>query len=120
VNITTVFNEQDDKANGDIDNKLDELQRELLSLANSKADYNNVADEIYHLRELKQNAQVQNAERQGKRQRIEEMTEFLNEQTGELIEYDEQLVRRFIEKITIFDDKLMVEFKSCVEIDIEL
>lgn len=119
VNIAAVLNEEDDKTTDDFDEKLVDLQRELLSLANSKADYNNVADEIYRLRELKQDAQVQNAERQGKRQRIEEMTEFINE-TVELMEYDEDLVRRLIEKITVFDDKVTVEFKSSVEIDIEL
>ena len=120
ANIAIVLNEQDDKTTDDFDEKLEELQKELLNLANSKADYNNVADEIYRLRDLKQNTQVQNAERQGKRQRIEEMTEFLNEQTGELQEYDEQLVRRLIEKITIFDDKVIVEFKSSFEVDIDL
>ncbi len=119
-NIATVLNEENDKATDTFDNKLDELQNELLQLANSKADYNNVADEIYRLRELKQNTLAQNAERQGKRQRIEEMAEFLSEQTGELLEYDEQLVRRIIEKISVFDDKLTIEFKSCVEIDIEI
>lgn len=72
------------------------------------------------MRDLKQNTQVQNAERQGKRQRIEEMTEFLKEQTGVLQEYDEQLVRRLIEKITVFYNKLTVEFKSSVEVEIEL
>ena len=120
MNIATVLNEEGDKATDDFDEKLDKLQKELLSLANSKADYNNVADEIYRLRELKQNAQVQNAERQGKRQRIEEMANFLNEQTGELQEYDEQMVRRLIEKVTVFAEKLTVEFKSSVEIDIVL
>lgn len=120
VNIATVLNEEDDKSTDDFDEKLGELQKELLNLANSKADYNHVADEIYRLRDLKQNTQVQNAERQGKRQRIEEMTEFLNEQTGELIEYDEQLVRRLIENITVFANKLTVEFKSSFEVDIEM
>ncbi len=42
--------------------KLDELQKELLRLANSKANYEDVADEIYRLRELKQSALVENAE----------------------------------------------------------
>lgn len=119
-NIDTVIHEENDKTTNDIDRKLDELQRELLRLANTKADYNNVANEIYRLREIKQNALVQNMERQGKRQRIEEMTEFLNEHTSNLQEYDEQQVRRVIEKITVFDDKLTVEFKSCVEIEIEI
>ncbi len=72
------------------------------------------------MRDLKQNTQVQNAERQGKRQRIEEMTEFLKEETGELIEYDEQLVRRLIDKITVFDDKVTIAFKSGVEISVNV
>jgi hypothetical protein len=119
-NIATVLSEENDKTTDDIDNKLDELQKELLRLANSKTDYNNVADEIYRLRELKQNTLAQNAERQGKRQRIEEMTEFLKEQPGMIVVYDEQLVRKLIEKITVFDDKLTIEFKSGVEIDVEM
>jgi hypothetical protein len=35
-----------------------------------------------------------------------------------LEEYDEQLVRRLIEKITVYDDKLTIEFKSGVEVDV--
>lgn len=119
-NIATVFNEENDNATDDIDGKLEELQQQLLIQAKSKNDYEDVADEIYRLRELKQNALAENAEREGKRQRIAEMTDFLNEQSCELEEYDEQLVRRLIEKVTVFDDKLTVEFKSGVEIDIEI
>ena len=73
-----------------------------------------------HLPEDKQNALVENAEREGKRQRIAEMTDFLNKQSAELEEYDEQLVRRLIEKVTIYEDKLTVEFKSGIEIDEEI
>lgn len=120
ANIETVLNEEHDKITNDIDVKLEELQNELLRLANSKTDYEEVAEEIYRLREQKQNALVENADREGKRQRIAEMSDFLNEQSCELEEYDEQLVRRLIEKVTVFDDKLTVEFKSGVEIDIEI
>ncbi len=48
------------------------------------------------------------------------MTEFLDEQPSELEEYDEQLVRRLIEKVTVFEEKLMVEFKSSEEIEIKM
>ena len=119
-NIATVFNGENDNATDDIDSKLEELQQQLLIQAKSKNDYEDVADEIYHLRELKQNALVENAEREGKRQRIAEMTDFLNKQSAELEEYDEQLVRRLIEKVTIYEDKLTVEFKSGIEIDEEI
>ena len=53
-----------------------------------------------------------------KRQRIIEMAEFLDEQPGELEEYDEQLARRLIEKVTVFEEKFKVEFKSGVEVDV--
>lgn len=51
---------------------------------------------------------------------IAEMTDFLNKQSRELEEYDEQLVRRLIEKVTIYEAKLTVEFKSGIEIDEEI
>lgn len=44
----------------------------------------------------------------------------LNEQSYELEEYNEQLVRRLIEKVTVFDDKLTVEFKSGMEMVIDI
>ena len=119
-NIATVLNEENDNATDDIDSKLEELQQQLLIQAKSKNDYEDVVDEIYRLREMKKNSLVENAEREGKRQRIAEMTDFLNEQSYELEEYDEQLVRRLIEKVTIYEDKLTVEFKSGIEIDEEI
>jgi hypothetical protein len=45
---------------------------------------------------------------------------FIYDQSVELQEYDEQLVRRLIEKITVFDEKLTVEFKSGVEFDVKI
>ena len=102
-----------------IETKLLELQKELLKLANSKKDYNSVADEIDRLRELKQNALVESAEREGLKQRIREMREFLEQQSTEVTEYDELLVRRLIEKVTVYDEKITVRFKSDVEIEID-
>ena len=120
TNIETVLNEEHDNSTIHIDTKLEELQKELLLLANSKADYKEVANEIYHLREQKQNALIENAEREGRRQRIAELTDFLKEQSWKLEEYDEQLVRKLIEKVIVFEGKLTVEFKSGVELDIEI
>src|SRR5690625_2199312 len=115
--IETVLNENADKPTADIDEKLEELQIELLRLANTKEDYDDVADEIYRLRELKQEVMLENAEREGLRQRIEEMTKFLKEQTQQFEVYDDLLIRRLIEKITIRDRELTIEFKSGIEIE---
>jgi site-specific DNA recombinase len=89
-----------------------------LRLANSKEDYNNIADEIYRFREERHKALAEEAGKKGSKQRLEDMEKFLNEQSTFLEEYDEQLVRRLIEKITVYDDKLIVEFKSGVEVDV--
>src|SRR5690625_198147 len=118
--IETVLNENADKPTADIDEKLEELQMELLRLANSKEDYDDVADEIYRLRELKQEVMLKNATREGLRQRIEEMTKFLKEQPQQLETYDDLLVRRLIEKITIHERLLTIVFKSGIEIETEV
>ena len=118
-NIEAVIRQRDETSSEGIEAKLQELQKELLKLANSKKDYNSVADEIDRLRELKQNALVESAEREGLKQRIREMREFLEQQSTEVTEYDELLVRRLIEKVTVYDERFEVEFKSGAKVDVE-
>lgn len=118
-NIREVLESESGEQIAEIDRKLKELQQELLRLANGKKEYGNVADEIHKLREQRQDVLIQDAERDGRRQRIEEMRAFLKEQANEPLGYDEQLVRRLVEKITVYDNKMTVEFKSGLEIDVE-
>ena len=91
----------------------------LDKLASSKADYENVGDEIYRLREEKQKAQVENLGRDELKKRISDMSAFLQELPTTLTEYDESLVRRLIEKVTVYEDKFIVEFKSGLTADVE-
>lgn len=51
--------------------------------------------------------------------RINDLSSFLNEQTEAITEYSDALVRRLIEKITVFDEMLVIEFKSGLEIQVE-
>lgn len=119
-NVKIVLGAEGEFSLEDIDARLIELQNELLRLANLKVDYKDITDEIHRLQKRKQKVQSQSAECQGKRQRIEEMAEFLKTQAGKVEEYDEQLVRCLVERITVFDEKITVEFKSGVEIDVEI
>ncbi|MDO5431794.1 recombinase family protein [Eubacterium sp.] len=117
-NVESVLSSADGIPLDEIDSRLEELQKELLKVANTKGNYDSIADEIYHLREKRQNALVDNAEREGLKQRISEMQQFLAEQTQDITEYDEQLVRRLIEKITVYEEKVTVEFKSGTSLDV--
>jgi site-specific DNA recombinase len=47
-----------------------------------------------------------------------DMSAFLKKQSTTLSKYDEQLVRRLIEKITVYEDKFTVEFKSGLTVDV--
>lgn len=49
-------------------------------------------------------------QREGLKQRIAEMAEFLEEQIGVVKEHDEQIVRLLIEKVTVYEDKFEVKF----------
>lgn len=51
-------------------------------------------------------------------ERIEDLISFLDEQTESVTEYSEPLARRLIEKITVYDEKL-VEFKSGLTVEVE-
>ncbi len=46
------------------------------------------------------------------------MNVFLKKQFTALTEYDKPLARRLIEKVTIYEDKFTVEFKSGVTVDV--
>ena len=119
-NIETVLNEDLDESTADIDKRLEGLQTELIQKANSKEAYDNIVNEIYRLRDLRQETLSRNALRQDKRDRIAEMTDFLNMQTGGITEFDDKLVRKLVEKAIVYDDRLVVEFKSGLEIEVNL
>jgi site-specific DNA recombinase len=117
-NIATVINRENDKGLADIDKRLEELQTELLKLATSNADYDKVGDEIHRLRDQKQKLQIENVNREELKKRMADMSAFLKKQSAALAEYDEQLIRRLIEKVSIYEDKFIVEFKSGVTVDV--
>lgn len=119
ANILQVLENNSSGKIAEIDHRLVEQQQKLLKLANGKKDYNAVADEIHSLREQRQKVLAQDAEHDGQKKHIEELKAFLEEQKDIPIEYDEQLVRRLVEKVTVFDEKIAVKFKSGVEIEVD-
>jgi site-specific DNA recombinase len=116
-NIETVLSRGGDKTLADIDKRLEKLQTELLKLVASKSDYEDVADEISRLREEKQKAQFESAGRDETRKRIADMKAFLRKQDTATTAFDEALVRRLIEKVTVYENKFTVEFKSGIMVE---
>jgi site-specific DNA recombinase len=118
-NVETVLSQGNDQVLADIDKRLKESQAELLKLATSNADYEKVGNEIYRLRDKKQKLMVENVNRDELKNRIADMGAFLRTQPTAIAEYDESLVRRLVEKVTVYEEKFTVEFKSGVTVNVE-
>ena len=102
----------------EVDAKLEKLQKELLKKANAKQAFDSIADQIEDLREEKRQLLLEDATNEGVMQKVRELEEFIDSQGGPVTEYDEALVRRLIEKVTVYDDHFTVEFKSGLETDV--
>ena len=103
-----------------IDTRLEALQKELLKKANAKQGFEELADEIDALREEKQDLLVEDANRAAMKQRLDELEEFLDEHQEPVTDYDEGMVRRLIERITVYEDHLDFEFKSGLETEVQM
>lgn len=78
-----------------------------------------IAEEIFQLRELKEKSEIGSVIRDEKLARITEFCDFLKEQSSKITVFDESLVRRMLQKITVFEDHFTVGFKSGISVDIE-
>ncbi len=108
----------EDRLSG-IDGKIRDKQKELLEAGNDTARTDAIGEEIISLREERQAVMTETALRHELTERMEEMTAFLDEQPEAITEYSDALVRRLIEKVTIFDEKISVEFKSGLETEVD-
>ena len=102
----------------EIDQEMLKVQEELLKVANAKKDYTELADRVEELRNEKEKILLNMAEEKNEQSRLMELEEFLGNQELEIESYDEELVRKLVEKIVIYEEKLKVIFKSGIEIDI--
>ena len=118
-NVATVIRASATASADAIDEKLLELQQELLKKANSKEAYDEIADEIFRLRELKQQTTVDTVTRDEQIKRITALQDFIRSQPAELTEFGEALVRRWFKRITVYEDYYTVELKSGLSVDID-
>ena len=95
------------------------VQEELLEVANAKKDYTDLADRVEELRNEKEKILLEMAEEKNEQSRLKELEEFLDNQELEIESYDEDLVRKLIDKIVVYDESLKVIFKSGLEVEIE-
>ncbi len=118
-NIEDVIGGRDTDRISVVNQRIKEKQEELLKAGRDEEIIESIGDEILSLREEKHEIMMESALKQEQIERMEDMTKFLDKQVREITKYSEVLVRRLIEKITVYDEKLVVEFKSGLEIEVD-
>ncbi len=117
-NILEVISQDNSDEIEEMNKVIAEKQKELLKLVHGRNDYSKCADEMEELRQNKQLLLVKHAQTEGIRQRINELATYVKTQDTQITEYDDKLVRKYIEQIQVYDDKFVVCFKAKVEINI--
>ena len=102
----------------EINSLLEEKQKELIKLANKGQDYEHLADKIDNLREKRQTLLVEDASLSGENERINEMIESIRKNKFRTLEYDDKLVRKIIQSVTVYKEHFLISFKSGNEIEI--
>lgn len=102
-----------------INNILSDKQKELVNLVKTNKDYSKLSEEVEDLRKQKQAIWVEKAHNESAKKRIRELRLFLDEQNTVLAEYDEAMVRMYIEGIKIYVDRFEITFKAGIILNID-
>jgi len=117
-NIHAVIGDTTEYKISEINALLEEKQKEVISLANKGKDYDFLADEIDSLREKRQSLLVEDASLSGENDRIDELIGFIRRNKYRTLLYDDTLVRKLIQSVTVYEDHFVVSFKSGIEIEV--
>lgn len=99
--------------------QIEKQQTLLVKMTAASEDYSKVVDKIYALQNEQKQAMSDSVNYKAQVARTEEMIEYLNSQPKRVTAYDEHLVRKLIEKITVYEDHLDFLFKSGIQIEIK-
>ncbi|EAA0054567.1 recombinase family protein [Listeria monocytogenes] len=118
-NINSVLTDGLTEQLAGLDEQLKDLESEIISVAIGGQGYDELASQIFSLRDERDAVAKQIAANTNLQQRVDEMVVFVKEHDV-INEYSEVLVRRLIEKVTIFEKNIVVDFKSGVRVTVEI
>ena len=117
-NIARAIAESDTASPTVMQERMDELQKELVEKATSHQHYDTIADEIFRLQEQTKEAEQKEQRQQEKLEHLKELQDFIQKQPTQLTELNDASIRKAVEKITVFPDHFIVRFKSGIEVTI--
>lgn len=99
--------------------KMAALQQELINRTKRRENYDDITEEILHLREVQEQNGMDDMTQKEHTKRIRELQKFIQSQPSEITEFDEALVKKLLAKVVVHDECLEFYFKSGVRISVE-
>ncbi|AGA68803.1 site-specific recombinase, DNA invertase Pin [Desulfitobacterium dichloroeliminans LMG P-21439] len=117
-NIHAIIGDTTEYRISEINTLLEEKQKEIISLANNGKDFEFLSEEVDKLREERQRLLVEDASLSGENERINELIGFICRNKYRTLLYDDTLVRKLIQNVTVYEDHFVISFKSGIEIEV--
>lgn len=112
ANIMKVIKNSKGPTLDQLDKQLEEVQIQLIQAANQHQNCDALTQQIMDLRKQKEKVQSRETDKQTKLHSIDEVNKLVEFHKYGLVDFDEQLVRRLVEKITIFQRYMEFTFKD--------
>ena len=118
-NLKTTINLANPESSEALAERMRQLQQELIDRTESGMNYDDLAEEILHLREVQEQTVMDDAAKAAHRERIQELLNFINSKPRTITEFDEALVRKLLESVKVCEFFLEFRFKSGVTVSVE-
>lgn len=115
---STVFGDLEERL-AMADKELADLQAQMIAVSGDDAMVDALGEQIDGLRAERQSILTEAAARSDLQERMNDMISFLDEMPTMLTEYSDAITRRLVEKIMIYDEKIVVELKSGLQMEVE-
>ena len=115
---STVFGDLEDRL-ATVDQKLADLQAQMISVSGDEAAVDALGEQIDRLRTERQSILAEAANRSDLQERMNDKISFMDEMHQAITEYSDAITRRLVEKITIYDEKIVVALKSGLQMEVE-
>lgn len=112
ANIMKVIKNSKGPTLDQLDKQLEEAQMQLIQAANQHQNCDVLTQQIMDLRKQRAKVQSREAKQQAKLHSIDEINKLIEFHKYGLVDFDEGLVRRLVEKITIFKRYMEFKFKD--------
>lgn len=118
-NVREAIKEENGTSLEQIDAELKKQQKMLLAAGSDEEKIGKAGDAIRKLRKQRREKLMASSKDSEIEKRTDNLIRFLESQTEAVTEYDDLLVTRLVKKVIICQEKIIVEFKSGLEIEVE-